>query len=178
MSETLLEWQKWFGDPLNLFFEKLNTLDPEKLRGTNRFKYVTEGFRGLYFDIIMMFRLIGQIMRRLNRDLLNLIKEQEIRAQMAAGRRVKWTPSDPEDDTFNVIFLAKIDFSSLITFIGILLEKVARLLQNITIGNGPGLSFTDWRNKIINGTFLVPNDLEKIMRNTIWYDEFDKLRNK
>ncbi|MFH0748726.1 MAG: hypothetical protein V1915_02245 [Candidatus Bathyarchaeota archaeon] len=179
MSDTLLEWRKWFEDPLDFFFEKLNTLDPEKLRGTNRFKYVTWGFRGLYFDIIMMFRLIAQIMRGLDRDLLNLIKMQEKHAQMTAGQRVKWTPSDQEDEKFNVLFLAQIDFSSLIIFYGILLEKIARLLHNITIGNRPGpRSFTDWRNKIITDKFVVPNDLKKLMKNTIWYDEFDKLRNK
>lgn len=171
MSKNIFEWEKWFGSPLSLFFEKLNSLDPEELRGTDRWKYVTSGFRGLYFDIVMMFRLIGQITRRLNRDFENIIEHYPPRG--------KWSPSDPEDELFNVLFLAQIDFTSLIVFLGILLEKVARLLHNITKGNRPySIRFSKWRNEIRNEKYVVPDDLKKLMEDTPWYDEFYKLRNK
>ena len=179
MSEKILKWDKWFSTPTLPFYELLKTLDPEEVKGTDRWQYVTMGFLGLYYDIIMMFRLIGQIMRRLNRDFLNLIKEREMYARARAGERIKWEPSDPEDESFNVLLLAKLDFTSLISFFGILLEKVARLLHRISVGDRPGpRSFTDWRKDIINGKFLVPSDLEELMRNATWYDEFYKLRNR
>ena len=127
------------------------------------------GFRGLYFDILTMFRLIGQIMRRLNRDIVNLGKPMP----------KKWLPSDPEDDLFNVLSLVKVDFASLIIFLGILLEKVARLLHNISVGNRPyEIRFSKWRDEIRNGKYVVPDDLKELMENTPWYDEFHKLRNK
>lgn len=170
MPVKMLQWEIWFtGSPIGPFFEKFNILDPEKVRGTNRWKYVTMGFRGQYFDIIMMFRLIGQILRRLNRDLLNVRKPIPKR----------WSPSDPEDEPFYVLSLAKIDFTSLITFLSILLEKVARLLHNISEGDRPSpIRFSKWRNDIIKGKFLVPDDLRILMTNTSWYDKFDILRNR
>lgn len=170
MSENVLDYTNWLaGDPMGPFFEKLNTLDPESVRETVRFKFVTFGFRGLYFDIVIMFRLIGQIMRRLNRDIVNLGKPTP----------KKWSPSDPEDDLFNALSLVKVDFTSLIIFLGILLEKGARLLHNITTGNRPSsIRFSKWRNDIKNGKYIVPTDLKELMINANWYDEFDKLRNK
>jgi len=170
MSESVLDYVTWLAEsPLGTFFEKLNNLEPDIVRGTNRWKFVTMGFRGLYFDIVMMFRLIGQILRRLNRDLSNLRKPIP----------KKWSPSDPEDERFYVLSLAKIDFTSLIIFLGILLEKVARLLHNISEGDRPSpIRFSKWRNDIIKGKFLVPNDLIKLLMNTSWYDEFNNLRNR
>jgi len=169
LLEKLLNWEMWYVNPLNQFFEKMNELEPEKVRGTNRWYFVTPKFRGLYFDITSMFILIGQILRRLNRDFLNIRKPIP----------KKWTPSDLEDERFFLISLATIDFNSLIVFIGILLEKVARLLRCISVGDRPGpLSFTDWRKDISNGKFLVPSDLEQLMENTLWYNKFDTLRNK
>lgn len=170
MPEKLLNWEMWYVNPLNQFFEKMNELEPEKVRGTNRWYFVTPKFRGLYFDISSMFNLIGQILRRLNRDFLNIRKPKP--------KPKKWTPSDPEDELFLVFSLATIDFNSLIVFLGILLEKVARLLRCISMGDRPGLSFTDWRKDIINSKFLVPSDLEQLMKNTPWYNKFDTLRNK
>ena len=147
----------------------MNELEPEKVKGTNRWYYVTPKFRGLYFDIITMFLLIGQIMRRLNRDIINLRKPTP----------KKWSSSDPEDDLFNALSLAKLDFTSLITFLSILLEKVARLLHNITMGTSPSsTSFSDWRKKVKNGNYLMPTDLKELIINANWYDELDKLRNR
>ena len=169
MLEKLLNWEIWYVNPLNPFFEKMNEIEPEKVKGTNRWYFVTPRFRGLYFDIVSMFILIGQILRRLNRDFLNIKKPIP----------KKWTPSDPEDELFLKSSLATIDFNSLILFLGLLLEKVARLLRGISRGDRPGpLSFTDWRKDIINGKFLVPSDLEELIKKTFWYDDFEKLRNR
>lgn len=179
MSERIFNWSKWFTTPINPFYKVMEKLDPEKVKGTDRWQYVTAGFHGLFWDIATMFTLIGHIMRRLNRDSLNLIKEHERMERLRAGERLKWEPSDPEDEPFNVLSLAKIDFSSLIIFFGILLEKVARLLRSISKGDRPSsISFTDWRKNIIDGKYLVPSDLEELMRNATWYDEYYILRNR
>lgn len=168
MPEKILDWETWFtSTPLSPFIEKLDTLDPEKVKGTNRWKYVTPIYRFLVWDIITMFRWIGQTLRRLNRDFHNVINDDH---------RPK---KEPEDNYFNVLFLVNIDFNTLIGFLGILLEKVARLLYNSTEGNRPySIRFSKWRDDMVNGKYLVPNDLEELMRKTLWYSKFEKLRNK
>ena len=169
MPTNVLNWTKWFNkSPFRPFINKIEELDVEKVRDTDRWFLVTAGFHTSQLgDLTMMYRLIGQISRRLNRDFITILNEDH-------------TPKkEPEDVYFNSLFHVNVDFTSLIVFLGILVEKAARLSHSITVGNRPWkLSFRDWKDKIVKGSLIAPEDFKELFINTRWYETLDMLRNE
>lgn len=166
MSDSVLDYVSWLGEfPLSPFQEKLDSLIPEELEGTDRYELVLMRFRMLIGDLLVMYRLIGQIIRRLDRDFINLQKKD-------------YTPkSEPEDDMFYVLSLINLDFISYLLFSRILMDKVARLLYSVTKGERPSINrFVDWKKKISKEQRIVPSELKELIINTPWFDELKDVR--
>lgn len=166
MLKNILEYVPWLGAwPLRPFQEKLDSLVPDELEGTERYEFVLMRFRSLVWDLLIMYRMIGQVIRRLNRDFINL-------------RNNDHTPKrEPEDDLFYVLTLVNLDFTSFILLTRILMDKVARLLYNISKGDRPSIKrFVDWKRKISKDEVLVPTKLKELIVNTPWFDELKDVR--
>lgn len=85
--------------------------------------------------------------------------------------------SEPEDDLFYVLSLVNLDFTSFILLTRILMDKVARLLYNISKGDRPSIKrFVDWKKKILKDEVIVPPNLKKLIVNTPWFDELKDVR--
>ena len=174
MSEVLLDYRTWNqSSPFQTFLKLLDALNkelllnPDTIIGTDKEKMAKWGFSFLCFDIITMYRYIGEIMRRLNRDFL-ILEKREMKPQ-----------KEPEDDFFGTLHRTHVDFLSLIVFLNILMEKAARLLVNISKGNTPSdISFNDWKKDIRNNKITLHQKLRELILNTPWFDEIRNIRVK
>ena len=153
MEYALLDYVSWLftSSPLGAFLERLRELKPDELKGTKRYKMVLAGFHALVWDVLIFSGHVGWIIRRLDVDISHCL-EPDLTPKR--GRRLATIP-------FETFSLLAVDLSSLILFGRILMDKIARLMHNIIVGEAiPSSSdFTDWRSKVDE---LKGEDLEEL----------------
>lgn len=170
MSTKILDYHSWIGKwPLGPFEDKLSKLDPQKLKGSKRYKLVLMGFRALLWDILNFLRYIGFIIKRLNDNFLKCLNPD-----LTPKRGIEFARTGG----FGNIWAINVDLISFIFFSRILMDKISRLLFNIVDGgNKPSSkSFQDWRKKIGKYDGEGLGELRKIIENADWFDELKTLR--
>ena len=122
MMTKILKFKPWIGAfPLSPF---LNKLDELKSAEGNRRILILMKFRVSLFTILNTYTWIGFILKRIDNDLYNDLESHKKFQLVSKGVRVtadEMPPSNP--------FLTNIDIVSLIVFVNILMDDIARFLR-------------------------------------------------
>jgi len=169
----ILKCKPWIGSfPLSLFLEKLNEL--KSAEGKRRILILTK-FRVSLFTIFTTYTWIGLILKRIDNDLYNDLEFHKKLRLVSQGVRAtadELPPSDPH--------LTNIDIVSLIVFLNILMDDIARFLKFLFRSEStPKTKNFDKLKKTMNsleGQKL--EELNRIIQNTHWYQELKDLRDK
>lgn len=173
MMTKILKFKPWIGAfPLSPF---LNKLDELKSAEGNRRILILMKFRVSLFTILNTYTWIGFILKRIDNDLYNDLESHKKFQLVSKGVRVtadEMPPSNP--------FLTNIDIVSLIVFVNILMDDIARFLRFLFRGEStPETKNFDKLKKTMNnleGQKL--EELNRIIQNTDWYQELKDLRDK
>lgn len=169
----ILKCKPWIGSfPLGLFLEKLNEL---KTAEGKRGILILTKFRVSLFTILITYTWIGFILKRIDNDLYNDLEFHKKLRLASQGVRVtadELSPSNPH--------LTNIDIVSLIVFLNILMDDIARFLKFLFRSEStPKTKNFDKLKKTMNnleGQKL--EELNRIIQNTDWYQELKELRDK
>jgi len=130
-------------------------------------------FRVSLFTVLTTYRWIGFILKRIDNDLYNDLESHKKFELLSEGVRA----TADEMPTFNP-FLTNIDIISLIVFVNILMDDIARFLRFLFRGEStPKTKNFDKLKKTMNnleGQKL--EELNRIIQNTDWYQELKDLR--
>ena len=170
MSENHFDYNKWLTIfPLEPFKLKLKSLSNAEPQNARLKPFFSTTFFFQIIDITQMFRIIGYILRRLNEDFINLQPLTDFDGLTVKG----------SEELITDMSLTTLDFTSLIIFLNMLMEKAARLLHSSSTGDKPSnFSFNDWKEKISKDKIIVPATLGEIVSSTPWFDDLRELRVK
>jgi hypothetical protein len=171
MMTKILKCKLWIDSfPLNPFSKKLDEL--KSAEGNRRVLILTK-FRISFFTILNTYTWIRFILKRIDDDLYNDLESHKKLQLVSKGVRVIVDEMPPSNT-----ILTNIDIASLIVFLNILMDDIARFLRFLFAGESTPKtrSFDKLKKTMNNLEGQKLEELNRIIQDTDWYQELKDLR--